>query len=105
MKLLEIGLGASFTGFYILRNIFLKTTAAGKPYLSAVLCDCSASIEAKAWDYAGPIGPADEGKVVKVQGLMQEFKGAAQIKVEKIRLAAPRTTTTRRSWCPQRPWT
>lgn len=89
MKLSDIGLGESFTGFYILRNIYLKTTAAGKPYLAAMLCDCSASIEAKAWDYSGPIGPADEGQVVKVQGLMQEFKGAPQIKVEKLRLAAP----------------
>lgn len=89
MKLAELHTGDSFTGFYILKNVFNKTTNAGKPFLSAALADASAMVEAKVWDYAGPLGPADEGKVVKVQGLMQEFKGAPQVKVEKIRLAAP----------------
>ncbi len=89
MKLAELHTGDSFTGFYILKNVFSKTTNAGKPFLSATLADASAMVEAKVWDYPGPLGPADEGKVVKVQGLMQEFKGAPQVKVEKIRLAAP----------------
>ncbi len=89
MKLAELNMGDSFTGFYILKNAFNKTTNAGKPFLSASLADASATVEAKVWDYGGPIGPADEGKVVKIQGLMQVFKGAPQVKVEKIRLAAP----------------
>lgn len=89
MKLAELNTGDSFTGFYVLKNVCNKTTNAGKPFLSASLTDASATVEAKVWDYAGPIGPADEGKVVKVQGLMQAFKGAPQVKVDKIRLAAP----------------
>ncbi len=87
MKLSEINFGDSFTGFYILKNIFNKVTNTGKPYLSALLTDASQSVECKVWDYPGPLGPADEGKVVKVQGVMQEFKGMPQIKVDRIRLA------------------
>lgn len=87
MRLEELHVGDSFVGFYILKNVFLKVTNSGKPYLSCALADASMMIEAKVWDYAGPIGPADEGKVIKVQGMMQEFKGAQQIKVERIRLA------------------
>jgi 3'-5' exoribonuclease len=46
-------------------------------------------IEAKVWDYAGPIGPAEEGKIAKVQCVMQEFKGAPQIRIDRLRLAVP----------------
>ena len=87
MKLAEINLNDSFTGFYILKNPQPKITGTGKPYLSASLADASLTVECKVWDYPGPLGAADEGKVVKVQGVMQEFKGMPQIKVERIRPA------------------
>ena len=82
MKLSELRTGDGFTGFYILKNALNKTSSNGKPFLSAVLADASAAVESKVWDYPGPLGPVDEGKVVKVQGVMQEFKGAPQIRVD-----------------------
>ena len=87
MRLQELNVGDSFTGVYILKNVFLNVTNSGKPYLACAVADASMMVEAKVWDYAGPIGPADEGKVAKIQGQMQEFKGAPQIKVDRIRLA------------------
>ena len=89
MKLTEWNAGDTYTGFFVLKNVTLKTTNAGKPFLSVSLSDASGMVEAKAWDYSGPIGPADEGKIAKVQGLMQEFKGAPQVKIDRIRLAVP----------------
>ncbi len=89
MKLSELRMGDNFQGFYLLRNIFLKTTSTGKPFLSAVLSDASGSLELKVWDYAGPISSADEGKVVKCKGVVQEYKGALQAKADAIRLATP----------------
>ena len=89
MKLSELHTGDSFTGFYILKNIRNLVTNSGKPYLSCSLADASIAVEAKVWDYAGPIGPAEEGRVAKIQGQMQEFKGAPQVKVERIRMATP----------------
>lgn len=87
MNIADWRVGDSFTGFFILKNIFLKTTAAGKPFLSASLADASGMIELKVWDYAGPISPADEGKVIKCQGSVQDFKGTLQAKGDRIRLA------------------
>ena len=74
-------------GFYILKSAFLKTTAAGKPFLSGSLSDRSGSIDIKVWDYSGPISAGDEGKVVKIRGSVSEFRGSPQISVERIRLA------------------
>ena len=40
------------------------------------------------WDYTGPIGPADVGKVAWISGLASEYRGAPQVTVYRIRLAA-----------------
>ena len=55
--------GDDVEGFYVLKDAFLKTTAAGKPFLSGVLADRSGTIDLKVWDYSGPIGanPAAPG--------------------------------------------
>ncbi|MBQ4370190.1 MAG: HD domain-containing protein [Oscillospiraceae bacterium] len=74
-------------GFYILRGAYPKTTAAGKPFLSAVLADRTGEIEAKVWDYGGPIGEKEQGKAVKIRGIVTEYRGAKQLNVERIRLA------------------
>ena len=69
--------GDDVEGFYVLKDAFLKTTAAGKPFLSGVLADRSGTIDLKVWDYSGPIGanPADTGRIVKIRGQVSEFKG------------------------------
>ena len=74
-------------GFYVLKAAYPKTTATGKPFLSASLSDRSDSIEIKVWDYSGPISSADEGNVVKIRGTVSEFRGTPQITVDRIRLA------------------
>ena len=51
--------GDEVEGFYILRSAALKTTAAGKPFMTAVFSARGGTIEGKLWDYTGPIGPAD----------------------------------------------
>ena len=52
----ELHTGDDVEGFYVLKDAFLKTTAAGKPFLSGVLADRSGVIDLKVWDYSGPIG-------------------------------------------------
>lgn len=74
-------------GFYILKSAFVKTSANGKPFLNAVLSDKDGSIEAKVWDYSGPISTADEGKVVKIRGTVSEYRGTPQVVIDRIRLA------------------
>ena len=83
--------GDEIEGFYVLKSAFLKTTAAGKPFLSALLGDRTGTMDCKVWDYSGPVGaaPEDLGKVVKIRGQVSEFKGAPQITVSRIRMATP----------------
>ncbi len=80
--------GIDVEGFYLLKSAFSKVTASGKPFLSAVLADASGTIEAKAWDYSGPVGAADEGKVVKVRGSVSDYRGMPQLTIDRLRLAA-----------------
>ena len=87
VKISEMAIGQKFEGFYLLYEAFPKTTATGKPFLSAGLSDCTGGLPAMVWDYAGPISGADAGKVVKVRGEVSEYKGSLQVTVEKIRLA------------------
>lgn len=79
--------GNQIEGYYILRGAQIKTSANGRPFLSASLGDRSGAIEAKCWDYAGPIGAADEGKVLKIRGTVSEYRGALQLTIERLRLA------------------
>lgn len=83
----DMTLGDDVEGFYILKAAYPKTTASGKPFLSATLSDRTGAIEIKVWDYTGPIASADEGKVVKIRGNVSEFRGTPQITVDRIRLA------------------
>ena len=74
-------------GVYVLKAAYPKTTATGKPFLSAVLADTSGTIEAKVWDYSGPIGERDTGKVLKVCGSVSDYRGMPQLTVDRLRLA------------------
>ncbi len=81
----DIGVGDEVEGFYVLKVANAKTSNAGKPFLAATLSDKTGNIEAKVWDYAGPVGPADEGKVIKVRGQVSEYRGALQMILSRIR--------------------
>lgn len=80
--------GDEFEGFYLLRSAEVRNTVSGKPFLTMKLADKTGEIDAKLWDYSGPIGHADEGGVVKVRGVVTEYRGAPQVNVGRIRLAA-----------------
>ncbi|MBR4232656.1 MAG: HD domain-containing protein [Oscillospiraceae bacterium] len=79
--------GDSVEGFYVLKNAWQKITAAGKPFLSAVIEDKSGAMEMKVWDYSGPISGADAGKVIKLRGDVSEYRGTVQMSANRIRLA------------------
>lgn len=88
MLIHDMKTGDRFEGYYILQNIAQRTTSAGKPFLTLNLADRSGAVTAQVWDYTGPIGPADVGKVAWISGLASEYRGAPQVTVYRIRLAA-----------------
>ena len=78
-------IGNEIEGFYVLKSAQQRTSNSGKPFLNATLADRTGAVEAKMWDYSGPVGQADEGTVVKVRGAVTEFRGAAQFIIARIR--------------------
>ena len=81
MLIHDMNTGDRFEGYYILQNIAQRTTAAGKPFLTLNLADRSGAVTAQVWDYTGPIGPGDVGKVAWAAGLASEYRGAPQLTV------------------------
>lgn len=79
--------GDEVEGFYILKSANGKVSANGKPFLTGALSDKSGTMELKVWDYSGPLGTPDEGKVVKVRGTVGEYRGTLQFTAGRIRLA------------------
>ena len=85
----NLTVGDEIEGYYVLKNAASKTTVSGKPFLAAALSDKTGAIEAKVWDYTGPISAEDEGKVVKIRGSVSEYRGTMQVTIDRIRLAEP----------------
>ena len=87
-RISAIAPGDEVEGYYILKSANPKVAANGKPFLTGALSDKTGTIELKVWDYPGPLGAGDEGKVVKVRGTAGEYRGAVQFTAGRIRLAA-----------------
>ena len=83
----QMSRGDELEGYYLIKAANSKVSSNGKPFLNLTLGDKTGAMDAKVWDYAGPVGSADEGKAVKIRGAVTEFRGALQLNVEKIRLA------------------
>ena len=99
----DLAIGDAIEGFYLLRSAQSKITSTGKPFLILTLTDRTGAVEGKVWDYAGPIGRADEGKVVKIRGNVGEYRGSVQITVDRIRLAAEGDPVDPASLVPEAP--
>lgn len=79
------------TEFFMAKTIAVKVGANGKQYLDIVLCDKTGDITAKKWDVSDseyPILKAIEDKsIVKIKGLVTEWAGQLQLRVQRIRVA------------------
>lgn len=85
----DLALGDEIEGFYVLKEATAKVAVNGKPFLNAVISDRSGSINMMVWDYAGPVGAGDVGKVIKVRGEVNEYRAVPQINALRLRLAVP----------------
>ena len=89
-RICDMAVGDQVEGFYVLKTAQGRTSNNGRPFLAAVVSDRTGSIDAKAWDYAGPISAADEGQVLKIRATVTEFRGALQLNMERLRRTEPR---------------
>lgn len=73
----------AFDGFLRVKAAQQRQAASGSKYLDMTLSDISSEINAKVWD--GTALPPDSGSVIKVRGLVQEYNGRAQLRVDRMR--------------------
>ena len=77
--------GQVFDGFLLTRTAAQKTSSNGSKYLDMTLCDISGEVNAKMWDGLTP--PPDVAQVLRVRGMMNEYNGRPQLRVDKMRPA------------------
>ena len=72
-----------FEGYLLVRSAEQRAAGNGSRYLDMTLSDRTGDINAKLWD--GAFSPPVSGTVVKVRGMVQEYNGRLQMRVERMR--------------------
>ena len=76
-----------FEGFLLVRMSDQRTGSNGGKYLDMTLADRTGEVNAKLWD--GNVPPPMAGSVIKTRGLMLEYNGRLQLRIEKMRELEP----------------
>lgn len=75
-------------GFCIIKSIDCKTSSKGDSYLDMMLGDADGEINAKLWRYSKELhGEYQVNELVKIRGMISQYNGSDQIKIERIRHA------------------
>lgn len=77
--------GQMFEGFLLVKAAEQRTSSNGSKYLDMTLGDVSGEVNAKMWD--GTAAAPGVGKVIRIRGMMLEYNGKPQLRVDKFRLA------------------
>ena len=77
--------GQVFDGYLLVRASAQRTSSNGGKYLDMTLCDLSGEVNAKMWDGVTP--PPPPVQVIRLRGMMLEYNGRPQLRVDKLRLA------------------
>ncbi len=83
--LAEMIKGQMFDGYLLTRAAVQRTSSNGGKYLDMTLCDISAEVNAKMWEAYTPA--PNVADVLRVRGMMIEYNGKPQLRVDKMRVA------------------
>ncbi len=73
-------------GFCIIKSLDKKTSSKGDDYLDMMLGDSDGEINAKLWRYSKELhGEYTVNEIVKIRGIISQYNGADQLKIERIR--------------------
>ncbi len=73
-------------GFCLIKTIDRKTSSKGDSYLDITLGDSDGEINAKLWRYVPELhGEYEANQIVKVRGVISEYNGSDQLKIDRIR--------------------
>ena len=82
-----------FIDFFMVKTIGIKVGSNKKNYLDVTLGDFTGEINGKKWDVSDEEAPSlnniKEGDIVKVKALVNEWNGIKQLRIVRIRKAAP----------------
>ena len=82
--------GQSVEGFFLAKEKTVSKTKTGNLYLSLRLADPMGEIEGRVWEKVSDFGSLfEKDDVIKVQGEVDEFQGILQLRVSRLRKAAP----------------
>ena len=82
--------GQSIEGFFLTKEKTLSKTKTGNLYLSLRLADRTGEIEGRVWDKVSDLGSLfEKDDFIKVQGEIDEFQGVLQLRILRLRKAAP----------------
>jgi 3'-5' exoribonuclease len=88
--------------FLVIRKIELRSTRAGKDFLSTELGDKTTSLNASIWEGFAEIAARGKiGDVVKVTGTIEEYQGNLQIRVASVKLATHKDNVSPRDFLPE----
>lgn len=77
-------------GFCIIKSIEQKTSSKGDNYLDIMLGDSDGEINAKLWRYIPELhGEYAANELVKIRGVISQYKDSDQLKIERIRHITP----------------
>ncbi len=77
-------------GFCIIKTIDRKTSSKGDSYLDMTLGDSDGEINAKLWRYVPELhGEYQANEIIKVRGVISEYNGNDQLKIDRIRHTGP----------------
>ncbi len=80
------------TEFFMAKTIAIKVGSNGKQYLDILLADKTGELSGKKWDVSDSEYPnlksIEEKSIVKIKGLVTEWAGQLQLRVQRIRLAS-----------------
>jgi len=89
-------------GYFLLKKIHLNISKKKKPFIRAVLADKSGHLPAVFFESAASLkklmGEIDEGDIVKISGIVEEFQDVLQLKLLKIERSDPENFELERFW-------
>lgn len=83
----EIKKGSNIENFYLVKSGNIKVSSNDKQYGDYTLADSTGEINAKLWDVADPNECPQIGTIIKVKGLVTEWQGVLQLRIDKFRAA------------------
>jgi 3'-5' exoribonuclease len=104
-ELISLVKGDPVDHFLLIRKYEIRTTKAGKEFLSLELGDKSISVPANIWDDNAAFKSFRDsiaaGEIIKVKGSIDDYQGSPQIKIDSARLPKPSENVTPSDFLPK----